>query len=934
VSFNEPIDVSTFTPDKIASFTDPNGADVQVVAVLPAAGSGFMSFDIFFAPQTTTGIYTMVLGPDIHDVYGNAMDQDGNDIPGEPGPAPAGDQFTLHFAVPGPRITSSSSLGSQFAGFDHVRVTFNVPMDPSTFIPGQAVLTGPGGNPIVVTAVTPVPLTNNTQFDVHFLPLGALGSYHLVIGPDIHDLYDNPMDQNGDYVPGEVPGDQYTATFSIAAPQVTSNTLTTRTLLDTATTARFTFSTPMDVASVTPDQFQLTGPGGAVQDVAAVNVVPNTNSMTFEITFALTAGPGTYHITVGTGVRDIFGNHLASAFTGQFTVISSTVGPDASGYVATVTAFTPGSIMSQPGTFTVITSGDNVSNAINLGTNTFTFYGTTYTGNNRLYVSTNGLITFGVADTSYSNGDLTSSPSEPTIAVLWTDWITTTTPGVVAQFAGFDNNGTPHQLIIEWSQLRHIGYTGTISFQAILSINTGAAEGDIVLNYLNLQSGDTYAEGRNSTVGIKANGTQGSHRLVLDPGSGVTPFVGTGQAVRFSVLPVVLSVTPSGLTRLPVDHAVVTFDTPIDPDTFTPGQVGLSGPNGPIDITDVIAVDGSDNVQFLITFDAQADPGGYTLVIGPGIMDFSGNSVPVFTDNFTLTDEVIFNPGFERGDFTGWTTLGSAAIKTSSFGSGPTEGTYDALVTNDSGPNHTVVESFLGLAANALSGLVSNVTNGSAIKQTLTVSAGMTLTFDWNFLTNESVGEHTYRDFGFLSITPVGAGGTLVDLADTTSPLVAAPSATGFNHMTGFNTFTFTFTADGTYTLGVGAMNAGDTGTNSALLVDNFQVTMSEGGGAVAGTLGREAVAHGVSQPSTEANPLAALAAWSRDPSAVSAAATVAVFASSQESTSVPAPLSTRPSDQAWTILGSQSDTGVDLMALPGDADVLWPSGSAGKPLP
>jgi hypothetical protein len=99
------------------------------------------------------------------------------------------------------------------------------------------------------------------------------------------------------------------------------------------------------------------------------------------------------------------------------------------------------------------------------------------------------------------------------------------------------------------------------------------------------------------------------------------------------------------------------------------------------------------------------------------------------------------------------------------------------------------------------------------------------LTFDWNFLTSELAGEMLYRDFCFVSITPVGTGGTLVKLADTTSPLIDAPGASGFPRMTGFYTFTFTFTTDGTYTLGVGACNAQDTSFSSAMLVDNFQIT-------------------------------------------------------------------------------------------------------------
>jgi hypothetical protein len=300
---------------------------------------------------------------------------------------------------------------------------------------------------------------------------------------------------------------------------------------------------------------------------------------------------------------------------------------------------------------------------------------------------------------------------------------------------------------------------------------------------------------------------------------------GDRYTATFSLVgPLVASASPSGFVLPPVDHVRVTFNEPMDPATFTPNQVSFTGPGGAIVVAGVTPVDGSNNTQFDVGFDTQTALGAYTMVIGPGIMDPLGNSAPQFTDPFTLSP-IPLNGGFEAGDFTGWTTIGSTAIKTASFGTGPTEGTFDALITNDSGPDHTTVESFLGLDANALTSLVSNVTNGSVIQQTINVSAGSTLTFDWNFLTNEAVSATLYRDFSFLSITPVGAGGTLVKLADTTSPLVDAPSATGFFYMSGFSTFTFTFTLDGTYILGVGAMNAGDQNINSALLVDNFQIT-------------------------------------------------------------------------------------------------------------
>ena len=108
---------------------------------------------------------------------------------------------------------------------DHVRLTFSMPMDAASFTPDKvASFIGPSGDAIPVTGVSVVAFTNNTQFDVLFDPVGLQGSYTMVIGPDIRDLYGNPMDQNGNFIPGEVLDDQYTAIFSVLGPQITALT--------------------------------------------------------------------------------------------------------------------------------------------------------------------------------------------------------------------------------------------------------------------------------------------------------------------------------------------------------------------------------------------------------------------------------------------------------------------------------------------------------------------------------------------------------------------------------------------------------------------------------------------------------------------------------------------------------------------------------------
>jgi hypothetical protein len=179
------------------------------------------------------------------------------------------------------------------------------------------------------------------------------------------------------------------------------------------------------------------------------------------------------------------------------------------------------------------------------------------------------------------------------------------------------------------------------------------------------------------------------------------------------------------------------------------------------------------------------------------------------------------NGSFETGDFTGWSTIGA----TSNVGTLgiviPPDGTRQALLTNDAvvgAVDQASIEAFLGLAAGTLDTLGNgNAIEGSAIKQTIIVSAGTVMTFNWNFLTDEDT-PSDFNDFAFVSIV----ADTIQTLANTGSGFVAATS-TDFDEMTGYQTFTHTFASAGTYTIGVGVMDEGDTQVNSALLVDNFQ---------------------------------------------------------------------------------------------------------------
>ena len=175
----------------------------------------------------------------------------------------------------------------------------------------------------------------------------------------------------------------------------------------------------------------------------------------------------------------------------------------------------------------------------------------------------------------------------------------------------------------------------------------------------------------------------------------------------------------------------------------------------------------------------------------------------------------IINGGFEIDTFFGWETLGNTSIEDATFGSGPTEGNFQALLTTDE-PTvpDSAIEDFLGLESGSLDGLGNgDATEGSVIRQAFTAQAGETLTFDWNFLTDEATPTF-FNDFSFVSIT------SLSTLADTTFPDFI-DSFTIFNEETDFQKFSFTIPASGTYLLGIGVTDVEDSVVDSGLLIDN-----------------------------------------------------------------------------------------------------------------
>jgi hypothetical protein len=411
------------------------------------------------------------------------------------------------------------SPSSSFAPLMTLRVTFDEQMDPTTATPDQFVIQDPSGDPVNVSDVSPVAGSSNQQFDVTFDPQTGAGTYSVTIGPYIKDTAGHYMDQDGDGIPGQVPEDQFNGSFTIVGPSIVS-LVRTGSPQDPATNVRVTFNEPVDDSTFTPDQVaSFTDPQGNPIPVNSVTLVDGSDGTQFDIGFDPQTLYGTYTMVIGPDIRDFYGNPMTAAFTGTFVVTPV--------YAASAYPFEDLDIHGQPGTFQIIGHGSNVSNPIDLGSHTFNFYGEIYTGNNQLYASSNALVTFGHANVDSRNTDLTAKPPEPAIAVLWSAWIRLF--GTDLLEGQFQDN----RLILQWN-VRHVGSVGPNAFfQVILMLDTGGSPGDIIINYVNTDTGDRYADGQTSTVGVKAGGMQGMDRLLVSYNM-ANPLIGSGQAILIS----------------------------------------------------------------------------------------------------------------------------------------------------------------------------------------------------------------------------------------------------------------------------------------------------------------------------------------------------------------------------------------------------------------
>ncbi len=470
------------------------------------------------------------------------------------------------------RIFQATPIGAQNSPVSFAEFNFSQSVDPATFTTSDVTFNGPGGP---ITGFT-IEMVNSTKFRVNFPTQGAIGTYTMNFGPDIRTTTGQKLDTNNNGIGGE-PSDVFNLIFTVTAPRVNTTEPTPGAVPAPFNTVRIVFNKPMQSATfTTADIASFTGPGGANLIGAITGIVPTATgglSTSFDINFTSQTAIGGYTLVIEPTILDELGNPIDNNGDGQsnqndrfsatYTISPIGVaGPDAFGYSGVTTPVQSLELVGQSNTIPItFVENDDDSVAFNLGANRFNFYGTQYTGNNQLFVSTNGLLSFGAAFEGYANDNL-STLSVPVIAALWDDLLRGSgNPHALAKYFDDNSDGTSDRLVFEWNQVYHYSSSPEgATFQIVLQVNTGNAPGKILFNYQDLVFGDGNNNGSSATVGLRSpTGTvlQVSH-------NGSSLLVGNAKAVDISV-PTVQSMAFMDPNPAPTGNLeyLVTFSTPV-----------------------------------------------------------------------------------------------------------------------------------------------------------------------------------------------------------------------------------------------------------------------------------------------------------------------------------------------------------------------------------
>ena len=203
-----------------------------------------------------------------------------------------------------PRIVQQTPNSGDVQSLGAVQFQFDRDMDGTTFSIMDDVVsfTGPQG----AIAITAANWLDSRTMELVFDEQATAGEYRLTLGTQIADSAGKKMDQDWDYFAGELPDDQYVATFVISAPHIVSHGPASGTL-PPLESVQLTFDRAMDQASFsTLDDISLMGPDGAIPAADHSWL----DAQTLEIMFDPQWTIGEYQLVVQPHILDPGGNEL------------------------------------------------------------------------------------------------------------------------------------------------------------------------------------------------------------------------------------------------------------------------------------------------------------------------------------------------------------------------------------------------------------------------------------------------------------------------------------------------------------------------------------------------------------------------------------------------------------------------------------------------
>jgi RHS repeat-associated protein/uncharacterized repeat protein (TIGR01451 family) len=146
-------------------------------------------------------------------------------------------------------------------------------------------------------------------YAVTFPPLAVDGAYHFRVLPTLLNSDGNPLDQNGNGIPGE-PDDAFSfdLVLDTAPPHITQQS-PAGDIAGTVTFLDFWFSERMDPATFVPSTVALTNPAASA---VAVSGIQEVGLSRYRISFPSQTLTGQYRIVINSNATDLAGNGLAA----------------------------------------------------------------------------------------------------------------------------------------------------------------------------------------------------------------------------------------------------------------------------------------------------------------------------------------------------------------------------------------------------------------------------------------------------------------------------------------------------------------------------------------------------------------------------------------------------------------------------------------------